>query len=130
MKTLGKQLTRNFFNSEEGFTQLEKNWSEAINSKDKTLNCEHHLLYQVLRGKNWTKGFAEITNENKINCSEMSRDRTIKRVFNSLYYSTAAYEHPVFKDLITPSTRTLVKDLTIDVLNDTEKVYKDMVVGV
>ena len=129
MQTLGKKITQNFFNNEDGFKQLEKRWSEAVQSRDKTLDSQHHLLYQVLRGKNWQKGFAEITNSNKIKFSDMSRERTIRRVFDELYYKTTAYEHPVFKDLIAPNTRTLVKELTIDVLGDTTKVYKDSVQG-
>lgn len=128
MQTLGKQITQNFFLNEDGFTQLQERWSEAVQSKDTTLTSQHHLLYQVLRGKNWQKGFTEITNANKIKAG-MSRDCTIRKVFDGLYYKTQPYEHPVFKGLIAPDTRTLVKELTIGVLGDSSQVYKDSVEG-
>ena len=64
--TLSKEVTRTFFNSDEGYHALERHWSALVNSPlGKTLGPEHHLLYQSLRGKDWRKGFAPILNQGK-----------------------------------------------------------------
>ncbi len=65
--TLAKEATRAFFGGDEGFYALERHWSALVNSPArKTLGPQHHLLYQVLRGKDWRKGFAPITNQRKL----------------------------------------------------------------
>ena len=67
-KTLTKEVTRTFFGNDEGYHALERHWSALVNSPArKTLGPEHYLLYQVLRGKDWRKGFTTITNESKLN---------------------------------------------------------------
>ena len=64
--TLTREVTRTFFGSDEGYYALERYWSALVNSPArKTLGSEQHLLYQSLRGKDWRKGFAPITNGGK-----------------------------------------------------------------
>jgi hypothetical protein len=67
METLSQKETRAFFGSDEGYTALERHWSALVNSPDrKSLRPEHYLLYQALRGKDWRKGFAPLTNPCKL----------------------------------------------------------------
>lgn len=67
MNKLTKEETRLFFGSDQGYTALERHWSGLVSGAvRKTLGPEHYLLYQALRGKDWRKGFAPITNQRKL----------------------------------------------------------------
>ena len=68
MNTLNKEITAKFFKNEEGYEKLQQRWSELVNNPEtnKQLKAEHHLLYAVLRGKDWRKGFTEATNQRKL----------------------------------------------------------------
>lgn len=68
MNTLGKQITRQFFQNESGFDLLQHDWS--LNWENKAfrekLEPIHFFLYQAFRGKDWRKAFTPVTNTNKI----------------------------------------------------------------
>ncbi|MBV9866157.1 MAG: hypothetical protein JO316_12455 [Abitibacteriaceae bacterium] len=73
MNTLSKETTGAFFqasgqdNTLEGYAALQAHWSSLVNSPAAAkLGPEHHLLYQALRGKDWRKAFAPITNSRKL----------------------------------------------------------------
>jgi hypothetical protein len=68
MKTLNRNITSEFFDSADDFAALERRWREIMNDGDlrKTLQCRHHLLYQMLRGKNWHAGLTMVTNAKKL----------------------------------------------------------------
>jgi len=70
MNTLGKNITPLFFKEElrsEAYEAIQRRWSEIVNSDErKTLTPAHHLLYAVVRGKDWRKGFTPITNKRKL----------------------------------------------------------------
>ena len=58
MNTLNKTITSSFFTSPEGYTELQHRWSKIVNSEKKyKLTPAHYLVYAVLRGKDWRKGF-------------------------------------------------------------------------
>jgi hypothetical protein len=58
MNTLNKTITSSFFVSPEGYAELQRRWSQIVNSEEKhNLTPAHYLLYAVLRGKDWRKGF-------------------------------------------------------------------------
>lgn len=58
MNTLNKTITSFFFTSPEGYAELQRRWSEIVNSEEKhNLTAAHYLVYAVLRGKDWRKGF-------------------------------------------------------------------------
>lgn len=65
MNTLSRETTARFFRTEAGFTELRKRWSVLV-SEDKPLGPAHHLLYAILRGKDWRRGFAPCTNRRKL----------------------------------------------------------------
>jgi hypothetical protein len=68
MKTLSKEITATFFSSTEGYAQLMTRWSRTMQDRAarKRLTAAHHLLYLILRGKNWQKAFAPVTNPTKL----------------------------------------------------------------
>ena len=68
MKTLNKEITKDFFGSVDDYAKLQRRWSELMNDRElrKELHCEHHLLYQMLRGKDWRKGLTLVTNVKKL----------------------------------------------------------------
>lgn len=68
MKTLGKEVTARFFQNAEGYEGLTAHWSRLMQDKEarKGLNAAHHLLYLILRGKNWHRAFAPVSNPVKL----------------------------------------------------------------
>lgn len=56
MNTLSKAMTTKFFKVIDGFRQLEAKWSDMVKEKQE-LPADAHLLYAILRGKDWRKGF-------------------------------------------------------------------------
>ena len=68
MKTLHRDQTIKFFIEPEGYVRLCEHWSRLMQDRElrKTLTGAHHLLYLILRGKNWQTGFAAVTNRKKL----------------------------------------------------------------
>ena len=62
MNTLSKTITGAWFTSPDGFNDLEGRWSQIVNSPlRKQLTATDHLIYAVLRGKDWRKGLSPIS---------------------------------------------------------------------
>ena len=67
MNTLSKSVTAAFFSNAADIEQLSNHWRTLVQSEaGRTLRPEHFLLYQALRGKDWRKAFAPITNTKKL----------------------------------------------------------------
>src|SRR5689334_5822244 len=68
MEKLNKQITETFFKAPEGYNALKAHWSGLMQDKERrtALTAAHHLLYLILRGKNWQRGFAPVTNPVKL----------------------------------------------------------------
>lgn len=61
MNTLNKRVTKQFFvDQENGFTKLEERWSVLVANKEPK-DAADHLLYALLRGKDFRKGFAALS---------------------------------------------------------------------
>lgn len=61
MNTLNKKVTKQFFvDQENGFTKLEERWSLLVANKE-SKDAADHLLYSILRGKDFRKGFSELS---------------------------------------------------------------------
>lgn len=86
MRTLPRKITRNFYKDSTGFDKLESLWIELLKSPEIELPVEYHLLYQILRGKDFTKGFAEVTNEAKIIHQGHSKDHAILMAIHRLEF--------------------------------------------
>ena len=66
MDTLSRQYTAKFFSTEQDYVAFRKHWATIVNDKNVELTSSHHLLYLVLSGKDWRKGFTLPTNKNKL----------------------------------------------------------------
>lgn len=69
MNTLSKKITPIFFKEEikhNCYFEVKKHWLALQNNQDCNLALEHHILYAILRGKDWRKCFTPITNEVKL----------------------------------------------------------------
>lgn len=68
MKTLNKRITAEFFRDESGYGALVCRWSALMQDREqrKNLTCAHHLLYLILRGKNWLAALTPPTNRRKL----------------------------------------------------------------
>ena len=70
MNTLSKKITPLFFREEirhDCYADVQALWRELHkNSEEHPLTLAHHILYAILRGKDWRKTFTPITNEVKL----------------------------------------------------------------
>lgn len=67
MNTLNKGRTCLILGEPTVFAALERQWKIVTNGpQHKALRAEHYLLYAALRGKDWRRGFAPITNPRKL----------------------------------------------------------------
>ncbi len=68
MKTLNREKTAAFFTNAEGYAKLKADWSHLMQDKTgrKHLTAAHHLLYLILRGKDWQRAFAPVANPVKL----------------------------------------------------------------
>lgn len=89
MNTLSREITRRFFISEAGYAQLAARWAAALREDKRRagiarkarkqggarsqsevppqpLRSEHHLLYAVLRGRDWRKGYSACTDPRRL----------------------------------------------------------------
>jgi hypothetical protein len=66
VNTLNKTITARFYRDADGYAALTKEWTILVCSSEQTLSAQDHLLYAILRGKDWRKGFVLATNPTKI----------------------------------------------------------------
>ena len=110
MRTLNRKVTQHFFlYPSRGFQDLEARWKDICNNNIEELTPEHHLLYAILRGKDYTKGYAEVTNLNKFYCQKACKERSLynvkNRLLNQLCIKPLADELlGLFKDIIVDSS--------------------------
>lgn len=55
-----------FFNDKEHYLQFKAAWAKAVNDPDVQITATHHLVYNLIRGYDATRGFTPITNVNKL----------------------------------------------------------------
>ena len=63
--TLPASITSRFFRTEDGYSQLKARWAKLMADKV-GLSASDHLLYAVLTGRDWRKGFVPVTNQVKL----------------------------------------------------------------
>lgn len=70
MNTLSKKITPLFFNEDTRhncYNEVKAHWLKLqANSEQHPLTLAHHILYAILRGKDWRKAFTPISNEVKL----------------------------------------------------------------
>lgn len=103
MKTLGKDITRQFFQNECGFDLLEHDW--RINWQNdqwvNKLEPIHFFLYQAFRGKDWRKAFTPITNQNKLDNGYHSMG-VVRRIFQQLKLAVESDDPKAYEYIIEP----------------------------
>lgn len=114
MNTLNKTITSSFFASPEGYAALKARWSQIVNSNQKhDLTAAHHLIYAILRGKNWQKGFTSPRQDP--NWSYATPVVAFHALAQARYASSPA--HVWFKenfgDILSPEYVSVIKSLTI-----------------
>ncbi len=67
MNTLPRAITALVFSNSTSYDHLRRHWSGLIRSPRKhELRAMHHLLYLALLGKDWRRGFGQITSRRKL----------------------------------------------------------------
>lgn len=109
MKTLSKNITPIFFKEENKincYAEVKELWLELQKNKgENPLSLAHHILYAVLRGKNWGKCFTPITNKVKLENGAQED----KALIDALYYLNSRLS--VFNDfsrLIDPESCAVI----------------------
>ena len=114
MKTLNKNQTTQFFTRPEGYDELINEWKTLKNP-----NAHCHMLYAILRGKDWRKGFTPITNTVKLTNGQQP-DQAKDKAWNDLRYR----DLPFGKDLLVPNVKDLIRNLV-----DINSGYKESLLG-
>jgi hypothetical protein len=66
MNTLSRATTAQFFTDIDAFRHFQHIWRALARANSTALRAEHHMLYAMLRGRDWRKGFAIPVNPNKV----------------------------------------------------------------
>lgn len=110
MNTLSKAYTRHFFSRESGYDELELRWRYLLKSGIR-LRPEAHLLYAILRGKDYRKGFTAATNKNKLD-NGYDPDHALK---SSFWIIRSGYYNPnyeaLFGDILSKDWHSYLKNI-------------------
>lgn len=113
MNTLSRKVTATFFTNADGYSALVTHWSALMQDTDarKRVTAAHHLLYQALRGKNWQKGFTDVTNPVKLanGMTPGHPARAVLPLIHSPYHE--AFLLAPFAGLVTPEALARVRAL-------------------
>lgn len=104
MNTLSKDRTGLIFGeaADTQFAALERHWKNLTNGPERiALRAEHHLLYAALRGKDWRRGFAPITNRRKLDNGGFYGWGAVIAL-SRIHYSAAAELLAPFEGVIDP----------------------------
>jgi len=112
MNTLSKKITPLFYREEHrssAFEAIQSHWKSLQDNPEISLTLEHHILYAILRGKDWRKCFTPITNTVKLS-NGMVADQSLNHALWRLSNKESAYT--LFEPIIdVEKTRLLVRDL-------------------
>lgn len=110
MNTLNRAHTALVFPQPDSYQQLRQHWSQLVNSEEKhELAAAHHLLYLVLLGKDWRKGFTPPTNARQLANGAFYNWAMFKALalFHSSHHQTWLLEP--FAGLITPDMLAYIR---------------------
>lgn len=112
MNTLPRAVTARFFSTPDAYTALQRHWGNLMNSERKhELTAAHHLLYLVLRGKDWRKAFTPVTNRRKLENGGFS-SWGLFRALSVLHFPMVEQELLApFDGLVTPEVLRVVRSL-------------------
>ena len=110
---LNREITQTLVKDKESFGKLKSYWKESIKVNEGSNYvidmAALGILYAVLRGKDWTEGFTEITNTIKLENGQtpwQARERALNRL---RAYIDSYLLH--FGDLLTENAKDIILDL-------------------
>jgi hypothetical protein len=112
MNTLPRAITAQILNDSETYYSLCAHWGKLIRSPRKhELAAQHHLLYAILLGKDWRKGFTPISNRRKLDNGAYYAWRLFGALAALHLSSTQAELLAPFDGLVTPRMLEQVRKL-------------------
>ena len=129
MNTLPRAVTAQIFATPDSYNALQHHWSSLIRSERKhDLSAAHHLLYQVLRGKDWRKAFTCPSNPRKL-ANGALEGWVLFRSLNMLHsrFSEEALLAP-FDGLVTPAMLQMVRSL-LPVIRTSDPLHPEQFAG-
>ena len=113
MKTLSKTMTARFFRSPEDYERLMALWSCAMQDKDarRQLTAAHHLLYLILRGRDWHGAFTPVTNARKLENGGFFQWKARFAVTTLHRAGMEAKLLAPFRDVLAPDALRLIREL-------------------
>lgn len=101
MKTLNRTITSQFYiDPDNGFNEIKNRWKQLLNDGVE-LTSAAHLLYAILRGKDYRRAFTPVKNEKKLANGQLP---------NTAVYTARVYLHtaiPLFQDLLVEDARRM-----------------------
>lgn len=126
MNKLGKSVTRQFFLTDTGYEDIQARWRSLLKS-GVTLHAQHHLLYAVLRGKNYRKCFTPITKANRLQNGEWELSG-LQRARRALFDK---WNDPceIFSGIVSPMARERMKVYLPEVTSSEQPAYRELTVA-
>lgn len=112
MNTLNKTMAARFFRSPEDYDRLLTLWKQGMQDAEmrSRLTAAHHLLYLILRGRNWHKAFAPITNTRKLENGGIYNWGARKAV-QALHYGDPELLLTPFRGVLHPDALVMAREL-------------------
>lgn len=122
-------MTNSIFKTKEQYFSFRDAWASAVNNKETRshLRAEHYILYNILCGKSFDRGFTPITNANKlqngmyINHGLYNATYKLRSIISSAKdlfsgKTLSSYQTDEFPKFISPFNNTVTVDMiaTID----------------
>ena len=118
LNTLGRTVTSQFFLDSTGFEDLRKRWKTLVTSDRKhELGSSAHLLYSILRGKDYRKAFGKVKRASKLSNGFTPYDGLKDALIGLFDYrgQLRGWLQELFGDLLTPDIHRQLSDLLIKV---------------
>jgi len=127
-------MTNSIFKSKEHYLAFRAAWAAAVNNKDKTQRprAEHFVLYNILRGKSYDRGFTPTTNTKKLQNGAVINQglyypiscylRVIKRISEGTKITEDLSKYDALKPFGDTITLEMLKRITIP---DVEPLYSN-----
>lgn len=102
MNTLNKNITSRFFATESGYVELRVRWAKLMQDKEarKSLQVHHHILYAVLMGRDWRKGFTSPKHLKESSCEPLSVIRNLSIITDCTISKQKHLKYSVLGEII------------------------------
>src|SRR5258708_6355585 len=112
MNTLPRAITAQVLTDPAAYNNLRLHWRELVSSPRKDeLTATHHLLYAILLGRDWRKGFTCISNRRKLDNGAFHGWMMFRAVAALHKSSTEAELLAPFDGLVTPAMLEYIRHI-------------------